>query len=123
VLGASDEVRYAVGLERETYRLHGEALEKLSSGGGGYAIYDAGHRLVRKGNGRLLGGWNGVATLEHEGELFREDLSSGARRPLGRSDRPIAHALPIAGAENVVLVSAEAAVPDERQETTRVRVV
>jgi hypothetical protein len=113
VLGASDEVRYAVGLERETYRLRGEALEPLSAGEGGFAVYDAAHALVRRAPGRLLGGWDGVATVEHEGALFREDLASGRRRALGASDRPIARALPLAGTENVLLVSDEAAVKPE----------
>jgi len=119
VLGESDEVRYAVSLEKETYRMRGKEVEQLSPGGGGFAVYDAGHRVVRMAAGRLLGGWGGIATVEHEGQLFREDLSSGARRPLGPSDRPFTHVLPIAGTENVLLVQEAPLLPIDSPAQTR----
>ena len=124
VLGAHDDARYAVSLEKETYRMRGKEVEQLSPGGGGFAVYDAGHRVVRSAAGRLLGGWGGIATVEHEGQLFREDLSSGARRPLGSSDHPFTGVLPIVGTENVLLVQEEPPQPIEAQtKTIHVRVV
>jgi hypothetical protein len=123
VLGDSDEVRYAVSLEKETYRMRGKEVEQLSPGGGGFAVYDAGHRVVRTAAGRLLGGWGGVATVEHEGQLFREDLASGARRPLGASDRPFTRVLPIAGTENVLLVQEEPRLPIDSPGRTQTKTI
>ena len=80
VLGPDAICGYAVDLNHPTYRIRGERSERIDDGTGGYAIFDARHALVRRGEGRLLAGWFGVATILHEGQLFREDLATGARR-------------------------------------------
>lgn len=104
VLGPSEAARYAVGLEGPTYRLAGERVERL--GVRGWVLCDAGHRVVRRGEARLLGGWDRWVVLEEaEGVLVREDLESGAREVLGEAERAIAAAVPLVGTPNVVLLS------------------
>jgi hypothetical protein len=123
VLGTDDAVRYAVDFGRETFRLRGQALEHLSPRLGGYAVYDADHRVVRVGQGRLLGGWDGVATVQYEDQLYREELATGTRRSLGPIDRQITRAIPIAGTENVLLLVEEDRPVGSSEATTHLRLV
>jgi hypothetical protein len=91
VLGPSEAVQYAVGLEHRVVRVtgpHDAATGEVIGGpDAGYAVYDANHVLVRRGTGRLLGGWFRHATLEDAGALWREDLATGERTHLGSSRR------------------------------------
>ncbi|MEZ4238756.1 MAG: hypothetical protein R3F59_21910 [Myxococcota bacterium] len=104
VLGPDDACRYAVALDAPTYRIRGEHSERID-GEGGYGVYDRDHALVRRGEGRLLGGWFQHATVAHRGRLWREDLATGERRDLGAEARPVAWAAAVPGTRNVVLAA------------------
>jgi hypothetical protein len=103
VLGPGSACRYAVDLGHPTYRIRGEHVAQLDEGG--YGVYTEGHELVRRSEGRLLGGWFQLVTVLHEGHLWREDLATGERWRLGPADREIVYALAVPGTGNVVLVS------------------
>jgi hypothetical protein len=83
VLGPDDTARYAVDLRhrvvRITYEGHAELAAIVEGPDAGYAVFDADHRIVRRGQGILLGGWFRHATIEHDGWLWREDLATGRR--------------------------------------------
>lgn len=91
VLGPSASVRYAVDLRHRVVRITGPheapVATVLGGPGEGYAVYDAGHALVRRGTGLLLGGWYRHATIEDDGALWREDLATGRRTLLGYAAR------------------------------------
>jgi hypothetical protein len=128
-LGPSEEARYVVGLEAPTYRLAGGRVERLGGPGGGFLVCDAAHRVVRRGQGRLLGGNGAGVVVEREGMLLREDvlglgscpppslplasLGLGAV-PLGPASKPIAAAVPVPGSANVVLISLAGGIPQLR---------
>ena len=92
VLGPDDAARYAVDLSWRVYRIvradnrEGGVATSIGGPGEGYAVFDAEHRLVRRGSGRLLGGWLEWATIEHAGHYWREHLSTGERRQLAPVD-------------------------------------
>ncbi len=109
VLGPSAEARYALDLNEPTYRIDptvpGEgAVTQVGGPGQGIAVFDAAHRLVRRCEGRLLGGWFRHATLVHEGRYHREDLATGERHSLGLIEADFEHAVAVAGTTNVILV-------------------
>lgn len=85
VLGPTDAARYALALDLRVVRIMstGEpgSAEAIHVGGPGedYAVFDACHRLVRRGRGRLLGGWFRWATVEHDDAYWREDIATGER--------------------------------------------
>jgi hypothetical protein len=91
VLGPDRDVRYAVDLQHRVVRITatGDVPAAAIVGGpdAGYAVFDADHRIVRRGVGRLLGGWFRHATIEDDGWLWREDLATGARTLLGSAVR------------------------------------
>jgi len=91
VLGPDERVRYAVDLQHRVVRITnaGGAASAAIVGGpdDGYVVCDADHRVVRRGDGRLLGGWFRHATVEDGGVLWREDLATGARRQLDTASR------------------------------------
>ena len=91
VLGPDDTARYAVDLAYRVVRIaYAGTAETAGTVGGpdaGYAVFDADHRIVRRGKGRLLGGWFRHATIEHDGWLWREDLATGRRTLLGAAAR------------------------------------
>ncbi|HEU0030114.1 MAG TPA: hypothetical protein VFQ53_05760 [Kofleriaceae bacterium] len=94
VLGPDDRARYAVDLRHLVYRITqpetGNAVAVAVGGPhAGYAVFDAEHRLVRRGDGRLVGGWVRWATIEHGGLYWREDLATGARVPIAVADRRV----------------------------------
>jgi hypothetical protein len=100
VLGPDAAIRYAVDLGARVYRIdnrgapgpgyRGDAVVvELGGATHGYAVFDADHREVRRGAGRLLGGWFRWATIEHGGHYWREDLATGARTRLA----PVDHAI------------------------------
>lgn len=104
-LGPSPELRYVVGLTDETHRLTGGALTRLGDPSGGWIVCDDHHRIVRRGDGRLLAGWHRWVVIEQAGRLRRDDLISGSCEDLGAVDRPIDAAVAIAGSPNAVLYS------------------
>jgi hypothetical protein len=93
VLGPSPAFRYAIDLRYEVVRITGPHEnahgERIGGPDEGYAVFDANHTLVRRGTGRLLGGWFRYATIEDNGALWREDLATGERTHLGSSLRII----------------------------------
>src|SRR4029079_7670212 len=86
VLGPDDAARYAVDLHDRVVRIaYAGTAEVAAIVGGpdaGYAVFDADHGIVRRAEGRLLGGWFRHATIEHDGWLWREDLATGRRTML-----------------------------------------
>ncbi|MCA9635504.1 MAG: hypothetical protein KC420_05655, partial [Myxococcales bacterium] len=103
-LGPDAEHRYALGLDREVWRLRGEEAVQLGAGGEGYAIYSADHRLCRRGRGRLLCGGAGWLWIEAEGAIWREPIRGGERVRCVDVDRRIDAALALPGAANAVLI-------------------
>lgn len=82
---------YALGLDGEVQRIMRTATSDgvvVHVGGPaeGYAIFDREHRLVRRGAGRLLGGWYRWLTLEYADAYWREDLVTGERYRLAPVD-------------------------------------
>ena len=88
VLGPDDAVRYAVDLRWPAFRITHPGAEPLAEelGDGGFAVYDADHRLVRRADGRLLGGAWRWATVAHANSYWREDLATGVRVRLAPID-------------------------------------
>ncbi|GAB5543597.1 MAG: hypothetical protein SangKO_033570 [Sandaracinaceae bacterium] len=107
-LGPSDALRYVVGLEAPTWRLRGERGERLGGAEPGYLAFDAAHRVVRRGAGRLLAGWDRWIVVQRGERLVREELTSGAVEDLGPAGRAVTAAVALAGSPNVVLLSLEA---------------
>lgn len=91
VLGPDERCRYAVDLRHRVVRITGprEAAvgEVVAGPDAGYAIFDADHRIVRRGTGTLLGGWFRHATIDEGGWLWREDLATGERTLLDSAAR------------------------------------
>lgn len=104
VLGPDPACRYAVDLSLPTYRIRGSSVTRIDDDTGGYVIYDEAHRPIRRGSGRLLGGWFQLVTLEQDGQLWREDLATGHRRALGPTEPDLAWVAAIPGAANVALI-------------------
>lgn len=78
---------YAVALDREVWKVM--VPEECTHVGGpdeGYALFNYEHELMRRGEGKLLGGWYRHATIEHDGQWWREDLAAGERTLLGPID-------------------------------------
>lgn len=86
-LGPGSDVRYTVGLARPTWRLRGEVGELLGGPDGGWVSYDAAHREVQRGPGRLLAGFGRWILVERE-ELVRRDLLDGTEERLGPAAWP-----------------------------------
>jgi hypothetical protein len=106
-LGPSDALRYVVGLDAPTWRLIGESGERLGGPEASFVIFDTSHRAARRGEGRLLAGWDRWIVLERGAQLVREDLITGAIEALGPAGREVTGAVAIPGSPNVVLVSLE----------------
>ncbi|MBU1897355.1 hypothetical protein KKB55_06255 [Myxococcota bacterium] len=106
-LGPSAALRYVVGLEAPTWRLIGGQASARPLGLGGWAVYDEEHREVRRGQDRLWAGWDRWIVVAREGLLWREDLLTGARSPLGAPGRAVQAALPLPGSPNALLISVE----------------
>lgn len=131
VVGPSDDHRYALALDEEVWSIevHDGADEAVVVGGPheGFAVYDATHRAVRRGRGRLLGGdHDALLVLDTDDthddgarSLWREEFVSGARAPLGREDVDVAEAVAIAG--RFVLVARRN--EDDDRAPVRVRLV
>lgn len=83
---------YALDLGYRVYRiarpaLDADAIAVLAGGPDeGYAVFDADHRRVRDGDGRLIGGWFRWTTIEHDGAYWREDLATGERTRIAPID-------------------------------------
>jgi hypothetical protein len=115
VIGPDEQTRYAVDLTFAVHRIVAtkcgpDEITHLGGPDGGFAVFDADHRLVRRGSGRLLGGWFRWATIEEGGHYWREDLATGERMRLGQvrsapSDGADVDVLAIPGARNVLLVT------------------
>lgn len=115
VLGPDERARYAVDLTFAVHRIvattHGpDNVTHVGGPGAGFAVFDADHRVVRRGSGRLLGGWFRWATIEEGGHYWREDLATGERMRLAHADSPpsagaAVDVLAIPGARNVLLVT------------------
>lgn len=117
VVGPGDDTRYAIALDEEVWTLSRD--DEASVVGGpheGYAIFDASHRVVRRGRGRLLGGDHEALLVHLDGELWREDFITGDKTSFGPETSAIAEAHAIAG--RFVLV----APVDEGSTTAPVRV-
>lgn len=113
-LGPSSEVGYTVSLEKPTYRLAADRVERLGGPDGGWIVCNDRHEVVRRSSGRLLGGWGPWVVVEKDGALHREDLVTGNREWLGFAGRAVHAAVPIVGSPNVVLVNLEEARPSLR---------
>lgn len=70
---------YALDLSLEVHRIAGGGRVVVGGPGEGYAVFTFDHALVRRGGGRLLGGWYRYATIEDAGAYWREDLVTGER--------------------------------------------
>jgi hypothetical protein len=113
VLGQSARARYAVDLASPTYRILGvspKASEATHLGGpeAAFAVFDQEHRLIRKAQGRLLGGAHGQALVLLGNQYFREHLGTGERVELCAAVGAAVGAVPVPGTVNVVLVTSEA---------------
>jgi len=106
-LGPSPEMRYAVSLEKPTYRLAEDHVVRLGGPDDGWIICNDRHEIVGRSSGRLLGGWGRWVVVEREGALHREDIVAGSRELLGFAGHTIMAAVPLAGSPNVVLVNVE----------------
>ncbi len=92
VLGPDATTRYAIDLRFRVYRITRPPADVTDAGDGevthvggpheGYVVCDADHHVVRRGAGRLLGGWFRWATIEDAGAYWREDLVTGERTRL-----------------------------------------
>jgi hypothetical protein len=112
VLAQSERARYAVDLSGPTYRILGatpQASEATFLGGPepAFAVFDQEDRLIRKAQGRLLGGAAGRALVQHENYYFREHLGSGERVELSAAVGAAVCAVPVPGTVNVLLVTTE----------------
>ncbi len=117
VLGPDSGARYALDHSRPVFRLTNQRSELVCPPSSSFGVYDASHRLVRQGRGRLLGGWDRSLTLLEGDRLRREDILSGASVDLGTETEPVSWAFSLPGTPNVVLVAGEG------REDTRVRLV
>ncbi len=106
-LGPDPEHRYALGLDREVWRIIGDDAVRIAGPDEGYAVLDASHRIVRRADGRLLCGSEAWLFVEDDGVVWREDIRTGARSPRCDVDREIDTAVPIVGAGHAVLVHCE----------------
>lgn len=103
-LGPSKNVRYAVSLEKPTYRLAKDRVERLGGPLGGWIVCNDEHEIVRRAAGRLLGGFGPWVVVEEAGNLFRENLMNGHREKLGVVEQEICAAVSLAGTPNAALV-------------------
>lgn len=106
-LGPSPEFRYAVSLEKPTYRLANDRVVRLGGPRGGWIVCNDRHDVVHQAEGRLLGGWGPWVVIEQDGALHREDFVKGNRELLDFAVPDGLVAVPIAGSPNVVLVHVE----------------
>ena len=121
-LGPDETHRYALGLDREVWRIRGEMIEPLGGPDEGYAIFDADHHRRRSGRGRLLCGGAGWLWIEDEGAVWREPFAGGERLRCVDVDRRIDAALALPGRANAVLIHvvAEEGEGDAEEEVRRV---
>lgn len=103
-LGPDPKHRYTLGLDREVWRILGDQGERVGGPDEGYAVFDAEHRQVRRGQGRLLCGSGPWLWVEADGHVWREQVVTGAREYRVPVDEPIAVGLPIPGSGHAVLV-------------------
>jgi hypothetical protein len=104
-LGPDRAHRYTLGLEREVWRIRGDEGERLGGPNDGYAVFDADHREVRRGTGRLLCGSGPWLWLEADGHVWREQVRSGVREYRAPLEGPqINAALPVPASGHAVLV-------------------
>ena len=87
VLGPDAHHRYALDLSRLVYRIMGKDAVPIGGPDAGYIVCSADHDVVRRGSGRLVGGWFRWATIEDGGAYWREDLATGERTPVAIADR------------------------------------
>jgi len=108
-LGPSSELRYVVGLRGPTYRLlrGSEAAELLGGPAEAWLVFDDHHQEARRGEGRLLAGWDRWVFAQEGSILRRHDLLSDTTVEVGTCDRVITHALAIPGTSNALLVCAD----------------
>jgi len=104
-LGPSDAMRYVVGFDAPTWRMTGDLGLRLGGPELSWAVYDASHREVWRGDGRLLAGWNRWIVVECDGALVRYDVALRTAEALGSSGRAIDAAVAIPGSPNVVLIA------------------
>lgn len=112
VLGPSAALRYVVAVEGPSYRLalgQVQQLQRLAPGAQ-WLVFDAEHRLVRGGTGRLLAGWDRWLLVEQHGRVEREDLLTGQRSPVPEdpsraTPSKIAAAVLVPGSGHAVLLS------------------
>jgi len=114
VLGPTAEARYAVDLTHAVYRVTCVepwvgAVARIGGPGEGFAVFDQAHREVRRGSGRLLGGWWRWATVLDAGAYWREDLATGERRRIADAEVMLPVAFGVPWTKNVVLHFEEAA--------------
>ncbi len=116
-LGPDPTCRYALDLSRPVYRVVGPTVcpvERESDER--FAVFDAYHQPVRRGQGRLLGGWGRWLTVLDQGRLWSEETASGERHDLGPEEEEISWAFSLPASSNMVLVQ-------EREARVRVRLV
>jgi hypothetical protein len=89
VLGPDAHQRYALDLSRLVYRIMGKEAVPIGGPDAGYIVCSADHQVVRRGTGRLVGGWFRWATIEADGAYWREDLATGERTPIAIADRVV----------------------------------
>ena len=105
VLGPDSKSRYALDLQRPTYRVVAETVTEVNSEPlDGYAVFSNSHEVVRYGKGRLLGGWGRALTVWQNGRLWREDIVTSERSLLGEENEEISWAFSLPGSCQVVLV-------------------
>lgn len=103
-LGPSSRHRYTVSLEKPTYRLVQDRVERLGGPSLEWIVCNDQHEVVRRASGRLLGGFGPWVVIEHAGELWRENITTAQRRALGPAGKTVLAAVPVAGTPNVVLI-------------------
>jgi hypothetical protein len=109
VVGPRDDLRYAVGLDRDTWCLFGtDSAQHVGGPDDGYAIFDASHAVVRRGHGRLLGGTARHLAVVDEAErhVFVESFDGSSREDRGEIDRKLERAIAVPHSDNFVLVAA-----------------
>lgn len=109
VLGPTTEARYALDLSDIVYRITSAkpwagTVARVGGPGGGFAVFDASHREIRRAGGRLLAGWWRWATILDAGSYWREDLGTGERRRIAGADITPLAAAGVPWTKNVVLI-------------------
>lgn len=116
VLGPSAAARYALDLSRPVYRLNNDCSVLVHEPKEIYGVFDANHRLVRVGRGRLLGGWDVHLTVLRGRHLYRDHTVTGTSASLGAVGGRVEWAFSLPRTPNVILVAGE-------KEATRMRLV